>query len=495
MSINTDTSAIAQQSTVDLDISPIGKVDQQLEIVGAKDDLLSEVKLSMLSKPNKVVATVPDFNLNEKEIEALGLVRDTDGWHLPFPNREWFPDAIDEDQILIEYGTRSDGTKDIGFCTKEEFSRIYADTSQYDEGSINYIEAANLEKMQPVRATKHAVSEFALVPVGTVVHTNEGMVKIEPGQVLIINESTNSVYASSLKEVFKRYVGDPMNPASGEMFDAFESYIKASSEGEVDFNQLIERFYSVDRTRRHYFGDNPESLGEVFRNTAELVDGLESTIGNRMDALSFDERLQQADEIIEEIINSETLTATEKNTAVQYVMVRLLPKTNNHQHLKGSVPMNTMLMLAERHGFSGEEITQIKDAYQKGMIGFEHLDEFNSSYGVIGRAVRTPGDYQEAILSIMQEATRSSQLSVEIRCSVIGQRDESGNELSPEVATENMISAMDQALEAIGDDAPAVSFVFLGYRGRDWKPEEVIDHARLAVEFAKNIRIVSLVLI
>lgn len=468
-----------ETATVTTEVEQIPKT-----IESASDPWVQKNKLSLLSRPAQVEATIPDFGADEDKLVALGLTKDSDGkWYLAGSNRQWFPNPIDEHSIVINYGGITDeGDPDIGFCSQEEFSRIYADTEQYNNGEIAYIKPAECVKMAPINATKHAVGEFVIVPKGTRVNTNEGVVIAEEGQLLMVNESNNSVYMAPAKKIASRNIGDPMSPASIEVYDQLAAYVA----GDIDFSELSAAFSAADRDKKAYEGDDIDNLHESFKQSAELVNKLEAELAPRINSLSFDERASEARAVIDEIIGNSDLSRDEKLHELSYIMARLLPKTNNHQHLKGSVPMETTLALARDHGFSEEELQQIRDSYTKGAAGFENLNEFNDSYGIIGRAVRNPSDYRRAIESIIDEATRSSQMSVEIRCSVIGQRDENGNFLSPEEATENLLSAMDSTTERIGDDAPATSLVFLGYRGRDWKPEEVIEHARLAVEFAKK---------
>ena len=452
-----------------------------LEISGITDEYLAKYKLSMLSKPSKVEAIIPDFSRTDSELASLGLIREQDGWHIDGPNREWFPSPLTEDSIVVGYGTKADGTPDIGFCSQQEFGSIYADTAEYDAGEIAYIDPASRDKMVTIAATKHAVGEFAIVPPGTLVHTNEGDVVAADGQVLVINERSSSVYLSDIKEVLKRYVADPMSPASSEVFDKLLSY---SSDTSVGFESVTDAFFSADRDKKAYTGDSVENLHESFRKSAELVDTLSAEVGSSINALSFSGRIEQAKSMLHDTASNPEFSREQMLNRVVYIMARLLPKTNNHQHLKGSVPKATILELATQHGFNTDDINSIETAYSMGAAGFKDLNEFNDSYGAIGRAIRTPSDYQRAVQSIMTEATRSGQVSVEVRCSVIGQRDENGEPLAPEAATENLLAAMDATRAELADDAPATSLVFLGYRGRDWKPEEVTEHARLAVKFA-----------
>ncbi len=466
---------------------------KDLVIEGARDDIIRKNKLSMLSKPNKIKAMIPDLSLSDEKLKALGLEKEGEYWFVS--NRQYFPNPIGEDSIIINYGRKEDGTVDLGFCSQEEFQKIYADTKQYDQGEINYINPTTLKKGELVDATKCATGEFTLMPEGTKVKTNEGDVIVKTGQVLIVNENKNSVFASDIGEILKRYVSDTMNPASKRSFDLLKKFEedkkeKSPEELTVLFKELVSKFNLIERKTKLYkeytTETNIENLREDFKQAAEVVKGLDKEISSRINSLEFNERLVQAGKVLREIITNSSLTQEQKDIKISYVLIRLLPKTNNHQHLKGSVPMETLLERAKKHNFSEEQISAIKNVYNNGAEGFENLDEFNKAYGTIGSAIRNPEDYKAAIEGIIQEATRSGQLTTEIRCSVIGQKDESGNVLDPHVATENLLQAMQKTCEDIGKEAPKVGLTFLGYRGRDWKPEEVIEHARLAVEFAKK---------
>jgi adenosine deaminase len=462
-------------------------------IEGARNEIIREKKLSMLSKPNKIKAMVPDFSSSDEELKSLGLEKEDGKWFVS--NRQYFPNSLSENSVIINYGRKEDGSADLGFCAQDEFDKIYADTNQYDQGQISYINSGSLKKGESVDATKCATGEFTLMPEGTKVKTNEGDVVVAPGQVLIVNENKNSVFASDISEILKRYVPDTMNPASKEAFallKKFEEDKKSKKPEELSesFSELVSKFGSIERNTKMYKAysteTNIETLRDDFKQAAEIVKELDKEISTNINSLDFKERIEQAKGVLKEIISNKDLSPEKEDIKISYVLARLLPKTNNHQHLKGSVPMETLLERAEKHNFNEEQIGAIKNAYNNGAEGFENLDQFNKAYGIIGSAIRTPEDYQAAVKGIIEEATRAGQLTTEIRCSVIGQRDSEGNTLDPHVATENILEAMKKTCENIGQEAPKVGLTFLGYRGRDWKPEEVIDHAKLAVEFAKK---------
>lgn len=480
-----------------------------VRVEGARDEVIRQNKLSMLSRPNKIMAMIPNLDLPDDELMKLGLEKEDGKWFVP--NRQYFPNPLNKDSVVINYGRKEDGTVDLGFCSQEEFGQIYAYTDQYEQGKITYINPTEIKNGEVINATKCATGEFTLMPEGTAIKTNEGDVTVAPGQALVVNENKNSVFASDLSEILKRYVADPMNPASKKAFELLQEFeenkkkVKPEEVAEL-FNNLVSEYNGIERgakVYKAYFAETDiETLRNDFKQAAEVVKGLDREISTRINSFEFSKRVDEAREVLREIISDPNITPEQENIKISYVLARLLPKTNNHQHLKGSVPMETLLDRASKHNFNEEQISAIKNAYNNGAEGFGNLDEFNKAYGTIGSAIRTPEDYQAAVKGIIEEATRSGQLTAEIRCSVIGQRDASGNTIDPHAATENILEAMERACQNVGQEAPKIGFVFqesevdvgkeapktsltfLGYRGRDWKPEEVLEHAKLAVEFA-----------
>ena len=75
------------------------------------DDYVNLNRLSSLSKPNKIVAFMPDFSLSNEELVELGFEKEDDGWHVS--NREYFPNAISDNDIMVVYGPN-----DLGFFSK-----------------------------------------------------------------------------------------------------------------------------------------------------------------------------------------------------------------------------------------------------------------------------------------------------------------------------------------------------------------------------------------
>ncbi len=84
----------------------------QHRIENALDSRVQEKKLSMLSKPNKRRAMIPDL-LSPETLRNIGLTERDGKWYVP--NTKHFPDPISEDSVIIDY-TRDGGAPDIGFC-------------------------------------------------------------------------------------------------------------------------------------------------------------------------------------------------------------------------------------------------------------------------------------------------------------------------------------------------------------------------------------------
>jgi adenosine deaminase len=463
---------------------------------------LQEFKLSVLSKPNKIEAFIPDLhNSSDEELQELGLHKENDQWYTTSPDsqyRNWFPNPISDSDIAIVYD-KNDGN--IGFCSQEEFSQIYADTVTYDEkNEINYINPEESPRNEIIKATKCATGEFCLLPVGTKINTNEGEVTIKPGEAVVINERENSIYAVGIaKDILGRYRADEMNPASVGSFKLLEKFISdidSAPDTKLDaiHSQLEENFNQIQRSVKLYniFNEDitelPKDLKSEYELALQTSRILDEKIFKKIDAFDFNTRLSQAESILNEIIANKDLTPEQRNVLVSAVKVRLLPKTNSHQHLKGSVPKEVLLNIAKQKGFDNKRIQSIKDSYAEGEAGFANLDNFNKAYGTIASAIQTPKDYQLSVKGILEEAARQGQLTAEIRCAVLGQRDENGELLSPDDATKNIIDAIEQSCADIkkqGGTPPHVGFAFLGYRGKDWHKEEVTEHAELAIKYSK----------
>lgn len=464
------------------------------KIESARDKIIEEKKLSMLSKPNRRRAMIPDLHSPEK-LKEMGLNERNGKWYVP--NTNHFPDPLSEDSVIIDY-TRPGGAPDIGFCSRDAFKKIYTDPVEYDRGAITYLKPEVLEKGKWIDTIQFKSMGFALVPEGTKVDTNEGKnVEVTPGIVLKMEEGKDSIFVSDITTLLRDFIADPMNPASKKCFELLEVFEEQRKKGRAEevsalFGKLVTDFNSINRSTKAYeayTGEKEiteEALRKDFEHAAQVVRGMDAKISSRIDSFSFDERIEEARDVLREIVQDQNLTPEQKNAEYTYVMARLLPKSNNHQHLKGSVPKETLLGLARHNGFDDAKIAEIEAAYARGAAGFDNLAAFNRDYGTIAGAIRTPHDYREAVKGIINEATRAGQLTVEIRCSVIGQRDEEGKPLDPGAAAQNIADAIESARTEIGAEAPKVGFTFLGYRGRDWKPEEVFNHAQLAVQFARE---------
>jgi hypothetical protein len=370
--------------------STLELVKSESTIEGARDKAVRQDKLSMLSKPNKIKALIPDLSASEAELKALGLELEDGKWYVS--NRQYFPNPLGNDSIIINYGRKDDGSVDLGFCSQEEFAKIYAHTDKYDQGEITYVDPETLKMGELIDATKCATGEFTLMPEGTTVKTNEGDVVIAPGQALIVNENKNSVFASDISEILKRYVADTMNPASKKAFELLSSYEAAKqdkSPAELSelFSNLVTEYKGIERKIKTYKAysteTDVESLRGDFSRAAELVKKLDLEISTRINSLQFKERLGQAKEVLQSIMSDERLTPEQRDVKISYVQARLLPKTNNHQHLKGSVPMETLLERATKHNFGEEQISDIKNAYTNGL--WDYWQCYPHTRGLSGR--------------------------------------------------------------------------------------------------------------
>ena len=81
----------------------------------------------------------------------------------------------------------------------------------------------------------------------------------------------------------------------------------------------------------------------------------------------------QAKSVLSEIYADKTLTEKQKQAAVSAVMVKLLPKTNAHQHTKGSLPKDAAMELARKKNYTPEQIAELEAAYAAGEKGFDTL--------------------------------------------------------------------------------------------------------------------------
>ena len=466
----------AQKSAAFIDSNSLASVP-----LNAKSPLIQNSKVSMISKPNDVDGIVPDLTAEDKILSNYGLVKDGDKWYAP--NREWFPRAITENDIIIIYGRDAYGKpSNIGFCSKSEFSSLYTDRAKYKDGSIEFIDAENLPKGQVVEATKCASGEVCILPVGTKLETNEGIVEVKPGEIVIVNEAKNSVYATNITEILKRYKNDPLNPASKELFNLLNEFAaKESTLSETEklnyHQKIADSFGRLNRGQKLYelapdaAKNPPQTLRQEYDLAAKIATDFEAKFLSRIDVSNFNTALAQAKDVLTEIYQDASLTPLQKQAAVTSVMVKLLPKTNAHQHTKGSLPRETAMQLAQKKGYTPEQIAELEAAYRAGEAGFATLTDFNNAYGIIGRLVSTPSDYKIAIDGIIRKAVSEGQLTTEIRCACDSLRDENGRYLSPEEGTKVILDAIEETkaqLRAEGKEVPATGYVFLTYRGKDW---------------------------
>jgi hypothetical protein len=178
----------------------------------ANSTVVQTSKVSIISKPNKIKAVIPDLS-DRDSLLKLGLVEENGKWYMP--HREWFPNPVTENDIVIIY---DEAAKDIGFCSKTEFNEIYVYTSAYEKGEIEYIDTAKLDLGVVVEATKRSSGQICVLPEGTVLDTNEGIVTVQAGQVVCINEKANSLYVMPIENLLKKYMADPFKPATKQLF-------------------------------------------------------------------------------------------------------------------------------------------------------------------------------------------------------------------------------------------------------------------------------------
>ncbi len=482
------------------------------EIESCRDSFLTEHRFSMLSRPNEVEAVIPDLeSANEEDLKDLGLQKEGSDWHVP--NRDHFPSPLTENSVIINYGEKEiikeDGSRasvpDLGFCSKEKFESIYTYSDDYKNGDVRYVNSKNMTPGEKINATKCATGSFIFMPEGTKVRTNEGDVEISSGQVVVADEFEDTVYVTDISQVLKRYNPDSMNLSSGKAFELMENFYqesegKSPEELSETHKDLVSKYFNIERGEKAYGAYvkevEEETLKDHYRKAMEVVTEMEKEMSDRISGekedpvFNFGERLNNAKNVLREIMKDDSLTKEQKDIKISYVKAKLLPKTNNHQHLKGSVTQETVLRLAEKHGFNEEQVDKIEKMYSKGIEGFDNLDQFNEAYATITSAVRTQEDYRNAVKDVMKKATQEGQVTVEIRSSIIGQRElnEDGELglIKPEEAGENILRAIREANDEIGKEAPKTGFVILAYRGEDGEPAEVKQHAELAIDFAKK---------
>ncbi len=474
-------------------------IQSNTNIITANSDIIKTSKVSMISKPNKIEAIVLNTETDTKELESLGFKKINGEWHAS--NTDWFPDEYTNNDIVIIYERNKNGEPtNVGFCSKDEFSKLYTNSDKYENNIIEYIDAHSIPKKQYIKATKCASGEVCILPIGTLLSTEQGLVEIKPGEVAIINEAKNSIYATTVDEILKRYKNDPLNPASFGFFELLNEYklntinapeiekIYAHEKMSDSFSRLNKGVALCNIIGEDSIRTTPLTLRDEFNLSAKIVENLEEKYCSKIDVSNFDKAIEQAKELLLEIKRDSSLSEIQKQAAITAIIVKLLPKTNSHQHLKGSVPQDVTIEIAKEKGYSQKEIEAIKNSYSKGSLGYDNLKEFNLNYGTIGRPIKTPKDYEKAIKGIIEEAAKQGQIAVEIRCAVDSLRDDNGILLSANEGARSIIQSIEKAKSEIvakGLEAPKTGFVFLTYRGRDWE-SSLSDAVNQAIEAKKT---------
>lgn len=462
----------------------VAELEQEVQNRGflvARSPIIESSKISMLAKSEPREAFLPDFN-NPQQLREMGFTQEADGkWY--HSNRDWYPNGLSENDVVYVFKRDASGKPiDTGFGPKDELPSLYVRTEDFDANNMKFVNPNEMTPGQMISVKKCASGNFCILPAGTKLFTSEGIVEVKPGEIVNIKESKNSVHTSNISDVPDMYKADPLNPASKRLFDLIEEY-KAKeatlSEAEkVSFQaRIADTFNRINRGQKlcalapDAAENPPQTLRQEYDLAAKIAANLENKYLSRIDVSNFDNALSQARDVLTEIYADKTLTPEQQSAAVTAVMVKLLPKTNAHQHTKGSLPKETAMQLAVQKGYTPEQIAELEAAYKAGDAGFETLSAFNNAYGTIGRLVNTPSDYRIAIDGIIRKAIEEGQLTTEIRCACDSLRDENGRYLSPEEGTKVILDAIEETkaqLRAEGKEVPATGYVFLTYRGRDW---------------------------
>ena len=445
-------------------------------------EMLDDNKVSFISKPSQVHATRIDLSAPSQVLHSMGLVFEDGQWYVP--NREHFPSPLTQNSVLIQYSP-----KDIGFCDVSDFLQKYVSYTDFTLGQVVHIEKEQL----PINSlgcifTKYSNIFISMVTPGTRLQTNQGEIVSSASGVLAIKETQdgNEYYEISIETFLTRYMPDPMSPTSTVAYSLLEDF--HNNHGEDMYPQYLEKYRRIDKDKesyQHYFAEFSEALDlrDKYKYAIQVAKYMQSIYEPILKHLTFSQKLKKAQSLLDEINKNNQLSPIEKQLRVKYILIYLLPKTNNHQHLKGSVPIETVKKLAMQKGL---DLNQIDLAYQKAINGFDTLDEFSSTYGIIAQSIKTIQDYKVAIQAIIEEAITNEQITVEIRCSLLGLRDDNGNAIKGIDAGHYLFKSINEIVQQKGELAPKVGFTILGYRGRDWVPEEVYEHAQLAIELART---------
>jgi adenosine deaminase len=464
----------------------VEELEQEVQshgILVARSPIIENSKISMLAKSEPREALLPDFN-NAEQLRELGFTQEADGkWY--HSNRDWYPNGLSENDVIYVFKRDIDGKPiDTGFGPKDELPSLYVRTEDFDANNMKFVSPNEMTPGQIISVKKCASGNFCILPAGTKLFTSEGIVEVKPGEIVNVKEGKNSVHTSNMTDITDMYKADPLNPASKKLFDLIEEYKskestlteteKASFQARIaDTFNRINRGQKLCKLSPDAAQNPPQTLRDEYDLAAKIAANLESKYLSRIDVSNFNTALSQAREVLTEIYADKSLTPEQQSAAVTAVMVKLLPKTNAHQHTKGSLPKETALQLAAQKGYTPEQLAELEAAYKAGEAGFATLNDFNNAYGTIGRLVNTPSDYKTAIDGIIRKAVEEGQLTTEIRCACDSLRDENGRYLSPEEGTKVILDAIEETkaqLRAEGKEVPATGYVFLTYRGKDWEP-------------------------
>ena len=466
----------------------------------ASSPRIEHSKVSVIAKPNQVEAVIPDLSASDEVLSSYGLVKDGNRWYAP--NREEMPQPLTTNDIVIIGSRNTEGKPEsVWFCSKEEFAKLYTNSTKYNNGEIEFINPEILPKGEITPATKCASGTVCVLPVGTKLASNEGVTTVDAGEIVIVNENKNSVYTTTFSKFLSKYNYDPLNPASKELFNLIEEYTQKESfltevEKQNYHEKITEQFNKINRAQKlcelsPLANENPPTtLRGEYKLATKISDMLETKYLSRIDVSNFNNALEQAKTVLNEIYQDTTLTQVQKDAAVTSVMVRLLPKTNSHQHLKGSVPEDVTLDVAKSKGYTEEQLAEIREAYAKSGNGYKSLNDFCANYRIISKPIKTPADYEMAIDGVLREAIKQGQIAVEIRCACDSWKDENGKFIMPDDATEMAIEIIERVknnLKEEGLDVPKTGFVFLTSRRRGEVYEKsAIYQAQAAVNAAKK---------
>ncbi len=88
-------------------------------------------------------------------------------------------------------------------------------------------------------------------------------------------------------------------------------------------------------------------LEDEYKLANLIVKKIEEDYLSKIDVSDFDAALETAKKFLEEINNNNKLTNKQKEIIKMAIMLKLLPKTNAHQHLKGSASKEVVMQLSK----------------------------------------------------------------------------------------------------------------------------------------------------